>query len=361
MKINFSNSDVREMFSDEAKYMDFSQLMYDTAHGKQQVTKEEANDKIRELMFSVLGVDSKCNRKELRKAIRRHKVDVFEVIEETVENLLITGWGENPFFKEFVEIKNLADGDTNEFYVEDEVILTVSEVSGNHHDLIRQKLGEGDTFAVKTGWYGIKIYTEYELFMAGKVDWAKFVQKIYEAFDKKINTMVYTSIMSAGSSLPSNSQFNKTSQLTTATKATFIELVDDVGSANGTNVVVMGTKTALSKFVDLCDADWISDKMKQERNTTGRLAVADGITLVEIPQAFADGDTTTKLVSNSKLLVMPVADNKFIKIFNEGDAQINEVSDGGTNKDKTIEYEYQLKMGVATIIGRLFGVWNISA
>ena len=50
----------------------------------------------------------------------------------------------------------MALGDTNEFYVPDESILTVSEVSGNHHDLFRQRLGEGRTFAVKTSWYGVK-------------------------------------------------------------------------------------------------------------------------------------------------------------------------------------------------------------
>lgn len=36
-----------------------------------------------------------------------------------------------------------------------------------------------------------------------------------------------------------------------------------------------------------------------------------------------------------------------------------EVSDGNTNMDKTIEYEYQIKMGVATIIGKRFGVWTL--
>ena len=57
----------------------------------------------------------------------------------------------------------MADGDTNEFYVPDEVILTVSELSGNHHDIIRQRLAEGQTFSVRTSWYGIKIYAEYVL------------------------------------------------------------------------------------------------------------------------------------------------------------------------------------------------------
>ena len=58
---------------------------------------------------------------------------------------------------------------------------------------------------------------------------------------------------------------------------------------------------------------------------------------------------------------MPLVDNKFIKVFDEGDAQIKEISDGDTNVDKTIEYEYQYKMGVGVVISRLFGIFNITA
>ena len=123
----------------------------------------------------------------------------------------------------------------------------------------------------------------------------------------------------------------------------------------------MGTKTALSKLTALADTDWISASMKEERHTTGRLGIWEGVRLVEIPQSFAPNDTTTKLVDNNKLLVMPVADNKFIKIYDEGEAQVKEVSDGNTNVDKTIEYEYQQKMGVAVIVNRKFGTYTISA
>ena len=132
----FSSNDVRDIFAeDRTDYGYFSKLMLDTARGAEKVDKKDANDKIREVMFSVLGVDEDCDRRTLRNAIRKHKVDIYEVIEETVENLLVSGWGENPFFNEFVEMKSMADGDTNEFYTKDEIILTVSELSGNHHDI----------------------------------------------------------------------------------------------------------------------------------------------------------------------------------------------------------------------------------
>lgn len=355
-KITFSNADTREVFA-EKDYNEFSKLMFDTALGKQEVSKEDANAKLREVFFNILGVDENCSKKELRKAIRRHRVDVFEVIEETIESLLVSGWGNDPFFNEYVEIRSMAIGDTNEFYVPDTSVITIAELSGNHHDLFRQRLGAGSTFSVKTSWYGAKIYAEYELFMAGSIDWAGFVNKIYEAFDKKVNDMVYAAVMSAGSQVTPSAQFNKSGSLD---KATLITLVEDVQTANGVEAVIMGTKTALSKVADLTQVQWYSGNMKDERNTTGKLGIWEGIKLVEIPQSFAPNDTTTKLVANNKLLIMPAVDNKFIKIYDEGDARIKEVSDGNTNMDMTIEYEFQQKMGVATVVNRKFGTYTFT-
>lgn len=359
-KLNFS-TEMANVFEDVDSFMAFSQLQIDTAKNtiKDGCTQEEANAAIREKMFAILGVDAGCNKSVMRKAMRKHKDEVYEVIEEAVENLLVSGWGQNPFFNEFVEVKNQAEGDTNSFYVEDKSILTVSELSGGHHDIIRQKLKLGTSFPVKTSWYGVKIYEELEKFMSGRVDWAKMIQKVYEAFNKKVNDLVYAATMAAGTKLPNQSQFNITSALTTSTKDAFIGLIQDVQAATGKEVVIMGTKAALSKLTSVGSVDWISDNMKEELHSMGRLGLFEGTRLVEIAQVFAPNDTTTKLIDNNKLLIMPVSDNKFIKLFNEGDTQIREISDGTVNMDETIEYEFQQKMGVGVVIGLIFGVWTI--
>lgn len=192
--------------------------------------------------------------------------------------------------------------------------------------------------------------------MAGRVDWAGFIQKIYEAFDKKVNDIVYASVMAIGSDLRSSTQFNKTGSLD---RDTLITLLEDVQAANGTDVVIMGTKAALTKLTKLSDVSWISESMKNERYTTGRLGLWEGTRLVEIPQAFAPNDTSKKLVDNNRLLIMPEADNRFIKLYDEGDAQIKQINDAATNMDMTYEYEYIQKMGVATVVNRKFGTWDI--
>ena len=56
---------------------------------------------------------------------------------------------------------------------------------------------------------------------------------------------------------------------------------------------------------------------------------------------------------------MPLADNKFIKLVNEGDAQITQVTDPTTRRDMTYEYEYQMKFGIAVVTNLKWGMWNI--
>ena len=193
--------------------------------------------------------------------------------------------------------------------------------------------------------------------MTGRIDWASFVQKIYEAFDKMVNDMVYQAVMSAGEKVLPASQFNKTGALV---KEDLITLVEDVQTATGEEAVIMGTKTALAKLTALSETQWISESMKDERHTTGRLGLWEGVRLVEIPQSFAPNDTSKKLVDNNKLLVMPMGDNKFIKLVYEGDSQFYEVSDPATNMDMSITAEYQTRLGIATIIGKKFGMWTIA-
>lgn len=362
-KIIFSEPNLTQVFS-KYDYGEFSTLMYMAAmEDESLVDKKSANDKIRKVMWEAYGLPEGSSRKAVHNAIRRCPAIMYEIVEEFVPNMLISGWGANPFFNEYVEIRNMANNQKNDFYVEDETILTVSEFSGNHHDIMRQKLGEGKHFSVKTSWYVVKIYAEYEQFMNGDIDWVKFTAKVVEAFNKKINDLLYASVMAAGDKVLPTNQFVKTGALSAATKDDFLTLIEDVQAATGNEVVIMGTKSALSKLKNMADVSWISDGMKDELYNTGRLGLFEGTKLAEIPQVFAPNDTTKKLVDNSKLLIIPMSTEgtKFVKLVMEGDAAVSESTDKDKNIDMTIPYEYAQRMGIATVIGKKFGTWNITA
>lgn len=331
---------------------DFTRLMIDTAKGSvAQYSTDERNEAIRKHFAEVLGISEDTKGRELRRAVRRNKVALFEIIEDTVDEMLVSGWGDNPFFAAYVEQRNLALGDMNSFYVPDNSLLTVSKFSGGTHDLVRQKLGMGSEYAVTTSWYGVKIYEEFERFQAGRIDWAGFINKMYEAFDKKINDMLYKAFIGVDTVIPAAYGLKDT----TLTAEGVLDIVEKVATATGRDVVITGTRTSLSALANKTEAGWISDKMKDERNTTGTVGSFEGVDTMVVPQVF-EQNTRHFMVPEKKLYIMPKTDNKFIKLVYEGDMMYNEVSDGTTNVDATIEGELQAKLGVATVLGLDFGV-----
>lgn len=364
--MNF-DAHVREVFdNDDAKFMSFNQLMLDVANNtlEEGITAKEANAKITTMFKKIIGCDEHSTKAEIRKAIRKNQQVLFDLIEEVVPNLLQSGWQDNPFFNEFVETRNIDIGDQNVFYTEDETILTVSKVSGNHWDLDRQRLGKGTTFSVTTSWYGIAVYSEYEKLLTGLEDFATFVTKLYEAVDRFVNESIYEAFVSAAAELPGGvggaGQWVKTGNLEDSTKDKFMTLIEDVQMATGMDVVIMGTKAALSKLEGMQKIDWVSNEMKNERYTTGRLGYFEGIRLVEIKQGFKLNDTTKRLVDDKQLFIMPVGDNKFVKVVNEGQPEMRQVQDNVTNQDFTYDFRYMFKLGVGVQLGLRFGVWNIA-
>lgn len=295
------------------------------------ISAREANDKIVEIFRNIIGCDEKSTKAEIRRGIRRNQNLIFDLIEIVIDDALISGWQDNPFFKEFVEVRNLAMHDKNEFYVPDDSVLSVMKVSGNHHDLLRQRLGAGKTFSVETSWYGIKVYAEFERLLTGLEDFSTLVGKITEAFDRYVNQALYETLIGIGTTL--GSQWYKASAINDTTKETLRTLVMDVSMATGSEVVIMGTYAALSKVYDLTNVSWASGDMKNEKYTTGRFGYWEGIRLVELKQGFKLNDTTQYLIANDVLFIMPVGIEPMIKLVYEGDTQTYQVQDAGTHMD----------------------------
>ena len=147
--LNFSTEHLNTVFAEEGKFEGFKNLMFDVVNGKEifdeesdrKISKAEANEKIRKVVFEVLGIDENSNKKDRKRAMKRHSLELFEVIEEVIDIQLASGFRENEFFNQFVDMRNIAEGDSQEFWTDDKTILAVSKVSGGHHDLSMQRLG----------------------------------------------------------------------------------------------------------------------------------------------------------------------------------------------------------------------------
>lgn len=359
--MRFSSEHLNRVFS-EVDYEGAKQLMFDLATGKEIVedgkviSKSEANEKVREICFSILGVDKNATKKEMKRAFQRHGLEFFEVIEDVIDLQISTGWATSEWFEDFVEMKNIAEGDENSFYTEKDIILNVAKVAGDHHDLTIQTLGEGESFAVPTSVYAVKVGKDIDLFLTGRKNWADFTAAVAKAFMVQIKNTMYAEVMKTDA-IPA--QFKNGGTLDDTAKETFDTLIEDVQTANdGAPVIIMGTKTALKKISGLSDVDWRADSQKEDVAATGRLGSYEGTMLFEIPQRFAPNDTTKKLVDPKKLLIVPMAGDKFVKFVDGGESTL-EVTEKGANMDDFQTLEVQRTMGVATILEKIHGVWTL--
>lgn len=369
--MKFSTSHLNNLFSEGATY-DWEgtrNLMFDLAAGRKvydedgkEITKEDANDKIREIMFSILELDpnGKNTKRDRRRAMKRHGQELFEVIEELIDIKIAEGFRENDFFNDFVEYRNIANGDSIEFYTEDKTILAVSRVSGSHHDFSLQRLGEGEVFPVSIDIYGAAVGADIDRYLAGQEDWAKMITKLGEAFTSKILNSVYTAVIGAYTQIPlsESSYFVGNGALV---KATFDTIIENVGGINESDVYIMGTKTALKQLNTISDVNWRAEIDKEAVSRTGRLGWYESTDIIEIPQRFENGDVSRRLIDDNIILIMPkTSDNKFVWMVDQGETLIDEITERGEEHgriDDVMKYEMQRAFGVAVKIGRHFGAW----
>ena len=372
----------QSVFESQDQLDGFRRLSYDLAMNNVILDEngKDMNKKVAEKIHlgfirDLLGIDENSTRRDRKRALRKHKDEFFEVTEETIDIAVEKGFHESEFFNEFVEDRNIARGDRVEFWTDDEVYLSVVQVAGDHHDVTVQRLGRGTAITPKMNVYTIAVGADIDLYLAGRLDWSKFTSTCAEAFVLKIQNDIYATVMGIGTSLPA--QFLGTGALAVGTKDAFDQLIEDVETANGTPVIIMGTKTALKKINALADVDWATMAQKESMEKFGRLGTYEGTVLMEIPQRFAlDADFTlggaaavtangadvlaaaNRLVASDKLLIMPRIENKFVKFIDGGETEITEITEKAERMDDTMFYQVERRMGFATQIGRYFGVWT---
>ncbi|AZV43719.1 hypothetical protein BAOM_3110 [Peribacillus asahii] len=305
------------------------------------------SDVIRKEFFEILGTE-----KPTYKDLRKHKVEVFEILEEVLDQTVINGVNEDDFFMQFAETRNVALGDQLEFYVPDNSLLVASELAGNHWDITRQKLDVGQSFTVKTRSFGMAVYADFMQFLAGRVDFAELVAKVAKAIQNKIAQEVAASFAAGAGYLPT--EFKATGSYS---EGTLMDIVGHVEAATGATPMVVGTRKALAKVTAGAN---LSESMKDQLNQTGHLSVYNGLVLVQLPTVHK-ANTFEFAYDDNKLLVLPANDAKPVKLVFEGDSLVKEVSDGTQNMDMSLEYKFLTRFGVQVVFNTLYGSYTITA
>lgn len=281
------------------------------------------------------------------KNFRARKYDVFSIIEETLDatlGVVITNQ-----FDSLAEVKNVAVGEKPVFRVNDPSLFRIARIAGGTNDLRRQKI-LNRKFEVDTDYFGVKIYAELELFVAGLVDWSAMVNRLTLSFANDMGIRIYEAIAQSYTAL--NSVYGVTGSYDEDVLFEIIQHVE--AKADGRKAVVMGTKKALRKVSKELN---LSDAMKDKFNQVGYIGQVGGTDLVLLPQAHKVG-TDEFFVDDNMLLVVP-QNEKLVKVVVEGDTQMIEVADAGARNDQQMEYLIQKKFGVGVMQSAVYGMYKL--
>lgn len=312
-------------------------------------TEKFTDQAIREGFFEILGAD-----KLTWQGWRNHKNEIFTVMENVLTSNLPLAWENSPFYAQFVETKNGALGDKNEFVVEDNSILVATRFAGNYWSTDRTKVQGKKSFSVATGWIYLHIYNELERFLKGTITLPEMIAKLQKGFQNEIDTRIFTAFNGAGTYLPSAFQESGSYD-----RATMANLIEKVQVASQKNVILAGTRTALAQIAEGMDTNLISNSQKEEFATNGCILnlTGLGVSAIMIPQTLVRGTYDFK-VDNNAIYVLPDAE-KPIKLYFEGDTRAREKG-SEDNEDQTIDMQVQTKLGCATVFSNLMGKYALA-
>ena len=286
------------------------------------------------------------------RAIRDGKCGkLFALVEEIINKTVIEGLPEScPLFG-FVEWRNLKEGDTAVFEIKDNGVFVVADIAHGTQGLRRQRITGGEEITVKTQLKGVKIYEELRRILAGRVDFNELIDKVSEAFQKKISDDIYEVTVAAFDGLVAPYSNGAAGSFD---EAKLTEIIDHVEAATGKKAVIIGSKQAARKITGVRGGD--SNSAKEDLYAMGYYGHFYTTPIITMQNAHKAG-TTNFILKNDLYIV--AGDEKFIKGVTEGEALIipgNPLS----NADLSQEFLLAESYGFKTVLCSEMGCYKLS-
>lgn len=303
-----------------------------------------------EVLYSGLVDINGGNKIDYRKLQNGRNNGLFEIIETILSNTVVNGLAENEFFQRFVDYRNLAEGDENDFYVPDNSLLIVSDMARGSFGVRRQRINKGSNYSVKTTFKGVKVYEELRRLLAGRIDISEFVEKVGESMLQDRLNLAYTVFLGGIADLPS--AFTVTGAFV---EDSLLDIIDHVEAASNQTAIVIGTRKALRKIT--VDTTANGDQAKNEKYALGYYGTVAGTDVMVVKQSH-NVNTFDFAFSEDDIWVV-AGDMKPVKFVTEGD-MLMEVGKMTDNADMTIDVMAGDAYGADIVLSALHGQYRIS-
>lgn len=309
---------------------------------------ESANEAIKNIILETAG----CKENWDMYKFMENKYKVFSIMREILtpvvaENVLAR-------FESWVDIQDIALGDTKEFEVMNQDLFEIGIVADGTSELRRQNLVHGK-IQMTSFQLGAKLYTEFDDFRRGRVDFAEWIARLGKSFEVKIGEFIVRAIESSYSVL--GAKFAKTGAFD---DAEMLKIVERVEAKTGMKAVIYGTKSALAKLRTTANGFQavLADRDKDAISAMGHIGTYFGTDVVEIPQSVNRKDDF--MIADNMLYVIPNG-TKIVKLLFEGDVDVVEVTDPAVRKDMQFEYMFMRRIQIGVCKASVYGIYKVTA
>ena len=325
------------------------------------ISTAQANEALRNFCLDFVGLKKGFSRRDFKRAFESGRIRrLFDIIEEIEDEALDVGYRESEWFNALVDYRNIANGDSERFWTDDDdIILDIAVVGKSHHDFALQRIPAKQPYTMPYIRYGAAVGADLNRYFAGQEDFGKLISVLTKSVMVKNQGLIYAAISDAVTKMPvTDSNFVGSGTLA---KSGFDTISDNVMAIYG-NGVIIGTKSALRNINDIADVDWISVSQKEQVAASGILGSYEGMLLVEVPQRFKDRTFTTKLMSDKDIFILPTDDYKLVNFVTRGETEIDEIEDKGEangRMDDLGKYELQYEQAIGVKANKQFGYWKL--
>lgn len=329
-------------------------LALDTMHNRVSgnFSTQDGSEALRQAFIEANGGSDKIN----AKTYRDHP-EVFQLIEEVMPIMIQEGLKGDEMFFNLVDYRNIAEGDQNQFWTEDNSDLVVAKIADGSTSIRRQRLDVGQYITIDTEMRAIKVYEELNRMLSGRVDFNTLVDRLSRSFIRNTRNEIlaaFEGITAETTGL--NSTYVKTGSFSAATLR---ELIDHVEAATGEQATIFGTKAGLGKIMDDSPnaVALAASSAKEDLYNLGYMGKFYATPMVSMKQVHKIG-TDEFAINDNKIYVMAGSD-KPIKMVTEGEGLMI-ATDAFSNADLTREWLYGEKWGLGVIFNQKMGIYTLA-
>jgi hypothetical protein len=309
------------------------------------LTYAEKNKKFHEALmddcYKVAGLEDRKDIINAFQAMQRpdFSAHMFSIVSIILDDLMSKTEVEQ--YLSFAEVRNVAWGDSATFHFGNRGTYQIAKVAHGKNRAFLQREYMSEVTLTPTAHQASVAFPAYEI-ARGEVDWGYQIAKIRRSFLTDISVTVSDAMFGAYNTLSTPWVFNSYSQ------TTFTELADRIAAANGVpGCIVYGTRSALGKIIPA--NQYFGFENGSEYMDQGYVSNPFGIPTVLLQQAVKPNSDFDFVLPNDKLVFLPSAGDKPVKVVIEGETVISEVNENNSaSRTRIFTVTMRYDIGIAT-------------